>query len=267
MVSLITPRRRNMKKLIIFVSLLILFAGCESFLDKSSEEREEVQENILVKVYNDSYTFDISIGFSEVYLDHTHEPYKTKHLVKKTELGAEYSNSITFNDFNLKKNHIYTAYIHDSWGDDFFVKNIIPGDQTIVVHYDGFWVDVSGANGKEGENTDFLIGNWKYEGGISYVSAPSVLEENKIRIYTFADNTYKFYMKRMDLTKPKGESFIETSEEGTYKLLYDYKEQKFWLSFDSVYSVRKTFEYDKENKTFTITDEDGIGRTYKWIPN
>jgi hypothetical protein len=252
-----------MKKLIFFVSLLILFTGCELFPDQSSEERKETQENILVKVYNDSYAFDMSIGFSEVYLDNTHEPYKTKHLVKKTD-------SITFNDFNLKKNHRYTAYIHDSWGDDFFVKNIIPGDQTIVVQYDGFWVNVSGADGQEGENTDFLIGNWKYEGGISYASY-SGLEENKIRIYTFAENTYNLYIKKPDLTKPKGESFIETYEEGTYKLLYDYKEQKFWLTFVSYdadwLSLRKSFEYDKENKTFTITDEDGIGRTYKWTPN
>jgi hypothetical protein len=251
-----------------FVCLLILFSGCESVLDEPSE-KDEIQENISVRVYNDSYAFDMAIGFSEVYLDGTHEPYKTKYLVKRTELGSEYSNSVMFNDFNLKRNHKYTVYIHDSWGDDFFVKNIIPGDQTIVVHYDGFWVRVTGANGQEGESTDFLIGDWKYEGGISYVSAPSVLEENKIRIYTFTENTYRLYIKSPDLTKPKGESFIETTEEGTYKLLYDYKNQKFYLSFnqeDPTVTVRKSFEYDKENKTFTITDEDGIGRAYKLTP-
>jgi hypothetical protein len=259
-----------MKKLVFIIGLaFILFTGCEPFFDKSSEEREqEVQENISVKVYNDSYAFDMSIGFSEAYLDNTHEPYKTKYLVKKTELLAGYSNSITFtfNDFNLKKNHRYTAYIHDSWGSDFLVKKIIPGDQTIIVHYDGFRVEVSGANGKEGENTDFLIGNWKYDG--NDIPNPDTLEENKIRIYTFTETTYNLYIKKQDFSKPKGEAFIETCEEGTYKLLYDYKEQKFLLSleYDNI-SMGHRFEYDNENKTFTIIDEDIIERTYKWTPN
>ena len=113
-----------------------------------------------------------------------------------------------------------------------------------------------------------IIGNWKYEGGISYTSAPGTLEENKIRIYTFTENTYNLYIKRQDLSKPKGEAFIETCEEGTYRLLYDDNEQIFGLSlrFDNISSNHR-FEYDEENKTFTIIDEDGIRRTYKWTSN
>jgi hypothetical protein len=113
-----------------------------------------------------------------------------------------------------------------------------------------------------------ITGKWKYEGGTSYTSNPGTLEENKIRIYTFTENTYNLYIKKQDLSKPKGEAFIETYEEGTYTLLYDDKEQISFLvlEFENI-SSQHHFEYDKENKTFTITDEDGVGRSYKWTPN